>query len=371
MILTEQENQRINEVIACSVQNSLELDDVAFRKIISRAIAQTFNRSNLSLKEKQEIVEFFFRRIRGFDVLQPLFDDESVTEIMVNGPNRIFYEKHGILYRYDQVFDSRKRLTDVIMRFFAKENRNICENDPIADARLEDGSRANAVLFPVAPDGPILTVRKFTGIKPDMDTLLKCDFLKQFEAEYLIKAIETKKNIFISGGTGTGKTTFLNVLSGFIPADERIITIEDSSELNLQNSPNLVRLESRLPSPDGSGEITISNLIRCALRMRPDRILVGEVRGKETIDMLWAMNTGHLGSLCTGHSNSAYDMLSRLCMMVQQDSSLPVNVISELIASAVNIIVHLKRMPDGSRCVDNIIEIKSFEEGEFKFEVIS
>jgi len=371
MILSSQEIQQINDAIIGSVQNSFELNDNAFRKIISRAISQTFAGTNISLKEKQDIVEFFFRRIRGFDVLQPLIEDESVTEIMVNGPDHIFYEKLGVLFRYDQVFDSRKRLTDVIMRFFAKENRNICESEPIADVRLEDGSRANAVLYPVAPDGPILTIRKFTGVRPDMEALLKCRFITEKEASYLVSAVKNKKNIFISGGTGTGKTTFLNVLSGFIPSDERIITIEDSSELKLQNTPNLVRLEARAPSPDGSGEITISNLIRCALRMRPDRILVGEVRGKEVMDMLWAMNTGHQGSLCTGHSNSAYDMLSRLCMMVQQDSPLPVHVINTLLASSVNIIVHLKRLPDGGRCVDSIIEVKDFMEGEFKIEVVS
>ncbi len=371
MILTEQETLQINDAIAGSVQDSCDLDDGAFRRIISRAISNTFSRTNFSLKEKQEMVEFFFRRIRGFDVLQPLIEEENITEIMVNGPNQIFYEKFGVLHRYDQVFDSRKRLTDVIMRFFSKENRSICESEPIADVRLEDGSRANAVLFPVAPDGPILTIRKFTGIRPDMETLIKSGFISQEEASYLIHAVKAKKNIFISGGTGTGKTTFLNVLSGFIPSDERIITIEDSSELKLQNTPNLVRLESRSPAPDGSGEITISDLLRCALRMRPDRILVGEVRGKEAMDMLWAMNTGHLGSLCTGHSNSAYDMLTRLCMMVQQASSLPVHVINALLASAVHIIVHLRRLPDGGRCVDKIIKINRFSEGEFHIEDIS
>ncbi|MHB1484638.1 MAG: CpaF family protein [Saccharofermentanales bacterium] len=371
MNLTESENQDINNAISGIVQQHSSLDDAAFRKIISRAVSQTFTGTKFSLKEKQEIVEYYFRRIRGFDVLQPLIDDECVTEIMVNGPDNIFYENAGVLCRYDQIFESRKRLTDVIMHFFAKENRNICESDPIADVRLEDGSRANAVLYPVAPDGPILTIRKFTGIKPDMDALLKCGFLTAEEADYLISAIKTKKNIFISGGTGTGKTTFLNVLSGFIPSDERIITIEDSSELKLQNTPNLVRLEARQAAPDGSNEITVSDLIRCALRMRPDRIIVGEVRGKEASDMLWAMNTGHLGSLSTGHSNSAVDMISRLCIMIQQSSSLPVDLIKKIIASAVNIIVHLKRLPGGGRCIEDIIEIISFQEGEFKFETVS
>ena len=316
-------------------------------------------------------MEFFFHRIRGFDILQPLIDDEDTTEIMVNGPDRIFYEKYGVLHQYDQAFENRKRLTDLIMRFFAKENRSICESEPIADVRLADGSRANAVLFPVAPDGPVLTIRKFTGVKPDMDTLIKCGFISRSKADYLIHAVEEKRNIFISGGTGTGKTTFLNVLSRFIPADDRIITIEDSSELKLQNAPNWVRLEARQASPGGSDEITISHLIRCALRMRPDRIIIGEVRGKEATDMLWAMNTGHQGSLCTGHGNSAHDMLSRLCMMVQQASSLPVNVINSLLAGAVHIVVHLKRLPDKGRCVDKIIEIKGYSEGMFQVEEIT
>ena len=371
MILSEQELLQINEVISGIVQESGELDDSLFRKIISRAVSQTFGGADFSLKKKQEIVEYLFNRIRGFDVLQPLFDCDTVTEIMVNGPDQIFYEEFGIIKKYDKVFESQKRLTDIIMRFFSQENRNISESEPIADVRLEDGSRANAVLYPVAPDGPILTIRKFTGIKPDMESLIKCDFLTLEESGYLINAIRNKKNIFISGGTGTGKTTFLNVLSEFIPSDERIITIEDSSELKLQNTPNLVRLEARSAAPDGTGEVTISNLIRCALRMRPDRIIVGEVRGKEAVDMLWAMNTGHLGSLSTGHSNSAFDMLSRLCIMVQQDSSLPVDVINTLIASAVNIIVHLKRLPNGGRCIDKIIEVRNYSEGEFQIENIS
>lgn len=370
MILSSEETRQINDSIADRVQNSSDLNDIAFRRIISRAISQILSGTKYSLKEKQEIVEFFFCRIRGFDILQPLIDDEDTTEIMVNGPAHIFYEKYGVLYQYDQVFENRKRLTDLIMRFFAKENRNISESEPIADVRLADGSRANAVLFPVAPDGPVLTIRKFTGIKPDMEALIKCGFITRREADYLICAVEERKNIFISGGTGTGKTTFLNVLSRFIPTDERIITIEDSSELKLQNTPNWVRLESRQASPEGSDEITISHLIRCALRMRPDRIIIGEVRGKEATDMLWAMNTGHQGSLCTGHSNSAYDMLSRLCMMVQQDSMLPVNVINSLLASAVHLIVHLKRLPNKGRCVDKIIEIKGFSEGVFQIEEI-
>lgn len=371
MILSEYDNQRINDAIAESLKYCSPLDDIEFRKVITRAVLLCMNSSRISLKNKQDIVEYLFCKIRGFDILQPLMDDGKVTEIMVNGPDNIFYEMDGILHKYDKVFENQKTLTDVIMKFFAKENKNLCESEPIADIKLSDGSRANAVLCPIACDGPILTIRKFTGINPDITSLIQCGFLTQSEADYLITAIKLKKNIFISGGTGTGKTTFLNVLSKYISPTERIITIEDSLELKFQNSPNLVRLEARAMAPDGSGEITISNLIRCALRMRPDRIIVGEVRGKEAIDMLWAMNTGHLGSLSTGHSNSAYDMLSRLCIMIQQDSILPVNVINALIASAVNIVVHLKRMPGGKRKVDKIIEILSFKEGDFVTNEIS
>ncbi len=371
MILSDLDFIQINDAISGNLTGSSDVDDYEFRKIITRSVLSTFNGSRFSLKEKHEIVEYLFRRIRGFDVIQPLMDDEAVTEIMVNGPDLIFYEKFGNLFKFSETFENRKRLTDVIMRFFAKENRNICESEPIADVRLEDGSRANAVLYPVAPDGPILTIRKFSGIKPDMNELLKINFLTQKQASYLIEAVKSKKNIFISGGTGTGKTTFLNVLSCYIPSQERIVTIEDSSELKLQNSPNLVRLEARAVAPDGTGEITISDLIRCALRMRPDRIIVGEVRGSEAVDMLWAMNTGHQGSLSTGHSNSALDMISRLCMMVQKESSLPVNVINTLIASAVNIIVHLVRLPDGGRCIEKIIEIKNHNKEEFEIEEVS
>jgi pilus assembly protein CpaF len=370
MILTLAEDNRINEIISTSLQNCNEPDDDAFRKIIFRAVSLTFNGSKYTLSQKQEIAEFLYCRIRGYDVLQPLIDNENITEIMVNGPGNIFYEEKGVLKRHQNVFESRKRLNDVIYRFFAKANRNISESEPIADVRLSDGSRANAVLYPIAPDGPILTIRKFSGIRPEMDSLIECNFLTVNQAEYLIDAVIAKKNIFISGGTGTGKTTFLNVLSGFIPSNERIITIEDSSELKLQNTPNLVRLEARNSAAENSCEILLSDLIRCALRMRPDRIIVGEVRGKEACDMLWAMNTGHLGSLSTGHSNSAVDMLSRLCIMVRESSSLPVDVINTLIASAINIIVHLKRTHNGGRCIDNIVNINGYSEGEFVIEKV-
>ncbi len=370
MILSEKDTAKVNDMISVILKDYNNPDDAEFKKIITRAVSMSLNYTKFTLAEKQEITKLLFSRIRGFDILQPLMDNEKVTEIMVNGPHNVFYEEGGSLNRYGKAFESRKRLNDVIFRIFSRENKNISERDPISDVRLSDGSRANAVLFPVAPDGPVLTIRKFTGIRPDIQSLIKHGFLSHIQSEYLIDSIYRKKNIFISGGTGTGKTTFLNVLSGFIPVHERIITIEDSSELKLQNTPNLVRLESRGTLSDEGTEIGISNLIRCALRMRPDRIIVGEVRGKEAADMLWAMNTGHLGSMSTGHGNSASDMLSRLCIMVRQASALPVDVINSLIANAIDIVVHLSRAENGKRKVDSIITVNGFKGGVFEIEKI-
>lgn len=371
MILSANETSVINGLIAESVQDCRSIDDDSFRRIISRCVSRGLSGSKYGIKEKVEIAGNLFSKIRGYDVLQPLIDNPDITEIMVNGPESIFYEERGSISRYPKVFESVKHLNDVIARIFAAENKSLSENEPIADLRLKDGSRANAVLLPVAPDGPILTIRKFTGIRPDMSSLLQCGFLSAVQADFLIRSIINKKNIFISGGTGTGKTTFLNVLSAYIPPSERIVTVEDSPELNLQNTPNLVRLETRPPLPDGSGEITISDLIRCALRMRPDRIIVGEVRGREASDMLWAMNTGHMGSLSTGHSNSAEDMLSRLSIMVQESSVIPAGIICSLISNAIDLIVHLRRTPDGGRCIEKVIEVHGYSEGQFLFTEVS
>jgi pilus assembly protein CpaF len=370
MKISESELNKINSSITEYLKNTSEPDDFEFRKIIARSVSQSFNFTPFGLREKQEMVEEIFSRIRGLDILQPLFENDAITEIMVNGPGDIFFEESGHIKKYNRSFNHHKHLNDLIYRLFSAENRNICESEPIADVRLKDGSRANAVLYPIAPDGPVLTIRKFSGIHPNIDSLLEKGFLTRKQADYLIKSVINKTNMLISGGTGTGKTTFLNVLSGFIPPDERIITIEDSAELKLQNTPNIVRLESRNALPGTDQSISISDLIRCALRMRPDRIIVGEVRGKEACDMLWAMNTGHPGSLSTGHSNSALDMLARLCVMVQQASTLPVDVINTLIASAVHKVIHLKRVPGGGRSIDSIINVVGYQRGVFEVEKI-
>jgi pilus assembly protein CpaF len=361
---------KINESISEILKGREIPDDTEFRKIISRSVSKNLNYSEFSLKDKQDMIDYLFCRIRGFDILQPLIENENITEIMVNGPENIFYEEKGVLFKWDKKFDSQKRLCDVIFRLFSKANKSISESTPISDVRLSDGSRANAVLSPIAPDGPVLTIRKFTGIIPEMNYLIENKFISVSQSEFLIGCIRAKKNIFISGGTGTGKTTFLNVLSGYIPKDERIVTIEDSSELKLQDTPNLVRLESRNALPGTENGITVSDLIRCALRMRPDRIIVGEVRGKEASDMLWAMNTGHPGSMSTGHSNSPRDMLSRLCIMVRQSSSLPVDVINSIIANAIDVVVHLARTPENGRCVEEIIKVNGFLKGEFEIEKV-
>jgi pilus assembly protein CpaF len=366
MQLSDNEISVIHSMISESLQGAMVLDDENFRRIIARCVSKGLSGTRYGLKEKSDIADGFFSRIRGYDVLQPLIDDPKITEIMVNGPSSIFYEQDGTLKRYASGFSDAKHLSDVIARIFAAENKSLSENEPIADLRLRDGSRANAVLLPIAPDGPVLTIRKFTGIRPDMDALLQCGFLSAAQADFLIHAVIHKKSIFLSGGTGTGKTTFLNVLSAYIPSTERIVTVEDSPELKLQNTPNLVRLETRPPMPDGTGEVTIAHLIRCALRMRPDRIIVGEVRGCEAADMLWAMNTGHMGSLCTGHSNSAEDMLSRLGIMVQESSNLPIGVIGALIASAIDLVVHLQRTSSGSRRIARIIEVQGYSDGDFR-----
>ncbi len=360
------EGAQIRSRIARSVREHPDTDNDAFRRIVSRSVSHSLSGSRYGLREKAEIADSLFSKMRGYDILQPLFEDPDVTEIMVNGPSAVFYESSGAIRRYDRSFDNAKHLGDVIARIFAAENKNLSENDPIADLRLKDGSRASAVLPPAAPDGPVLTIRKFTGVRPDMASLIRCGFLTAIQADFLIDSVTGKKNIFISGGTGTGKTTFLNVLSAYIPSTERIVTIEDSPELNLQNTPDLVRLETRPPMPDGSGEITVSDLIRCALRMRPDRIIVGEVRGREASDMLWAMNTGHMGSLSTGHGNSAEDMLSRLNVMVQETSGLPSGVICSMIASALDLVVHLGRAPGGGRRIEKIIEVHGYADDGFR-----
>ena len=311
-----------------------------------------------------------FDSLRRLDILQIFVEDDSVTEIMINGTEHIFIERGGRLQELDQGFDSPEKLQDVIQQIVAGCNRVVNEASPIVDARLTDGSRVNVVMNPVALNGPIVTVRRFPARPVTMDWLVRNHSLSEQAALFLENLVKAGYNIFISGGTGSGKTTFLNALSQFIPAEERVITIEDSAELQLQGLPNLVRLETRNGNTEGCREIGIRELIRSSLRMRPDRIIVGEVRGPEAVDMLQCLNTGHDGSMSTGHANSGRDMLARLESMVLMGLELPLAAIRQQIASGIDIIIHLGRLRDRSRRVLEITEILGFENNEIKLNTL-
>ncbi len=340
------------------------MEDSEIQELIDGMIVQMGRKYALSLKERQELGRSVFCSIRKMDVLQELIDCDEVTEIMVNGTGNIFVEKAGSIFQWDKRFETQEKLEDVIQQIVAKCNRVVNEASPIADARLENGARVNIVLAPVALNGPVITIRRFPKHPITMEDLLRYGSISQQAAEELERLVAAGYNIFISGGTGSGKTTFLNALSQFIPDTERIITIEDSAELQLQGISNLVRLETRNANMDGTKPITIRDLIKSALRMRPDRIVVGEVRGGEAIDMLQALNTGHDGSLSTGHANSSEDMLARLETMVLMGMELPLSAIRRQIASGVDIIVHLGRLRDKSRRVLEIVEILGYENDE-------
>lgn len=307
-----------------------------------------------------------FDSLRRLDILQIFVEDSSVTEIMINGIDHIFIERDGRLEELDVTFDSTEKLQDVIQQIVAGCNRVVNEASPIVDARLSNGSRVNIVMNPIALNGPIVTIRRFPDQPITMEQLIESNSISVEVAQLLQKLVRAKYNIFISGGTSSGKTTFLNILSASIPSEERVITIEDSAELQLKGLSNLVSLETRNSNVEGCNEITIRDLIRTSLRMRPDRIIVGEVRGAEAIDMLQCMNTGHDGSMSTGHANSARDMLSRLENMVLMGMEIPLPAIRQQISSGVDIIVHLGRLRDKSRRVLEVTEILGFEDGEIK-----
>lgn len=319
-----------------------------------------------SVEMRRRLKKELFDSLRRLDILQIFVDDSSVTEIMINGKDHIFIEKDGRLRELDIGFESMEKLQDVIQQIVAGCNRVVNEASPIVDARLPNGSRVNIVMNPIALNGPIVTIRRFPDKPITMERLLRMDSISPEAAQFLEKLVKAKYNIFISGGTGSGKTTFLNVLSHYIPPEERVITIEDSAELQLQGLPNLVRLETRNSNVEGCREITIRELIKASLRMRPDRIVVGEVRGAEAIDMLQCMNTGHDGSMSTGHANSGKDMLSRLENMVLMGMEIPLPAIRQQIASGVDIIVHLGRLRDKSRRVLEIAEVAGCEANEIK-----
>ena len=326
--------------------------------------------SSLNFREKRFIANAVYESIRGLGVLGQIIADPEITEVMINGYRDIFVERSGRLQKLENHFESRQELETIITKFVSQSGRVVNESEPIVDTHLEDGSRVNVVMPPVALNGPIVTIRRFPREAMKVQKLISYGSITPEVAEVLELLVRARYNIFVSGGTGSGKTTFLNALSNFIPRDERIITIEDSAELQIKNIDNLVRLETRNAGPDGSGAITIKDLIKSALRMRPDRIVVGEVRGAEALDMLQAMNTGHDGSLSTGHANSTYDMLSRLETMVLQGAAgLPLEAIRQQIASAVDIIIHLSRLRDKSRKTMQIVEILGYDTATRTFRI--
>ena len=345
----------------------MQLEDEELQEMIDAAVAGEAERSYLPLKSRLRLKKELFDSFRRLDILQELVDDPDITEIMVNGKDHIFIEKKGRLSRWDKAFDSAEQLEDLIQQIVSRGNRTGNLSSPIADARREDGSRVHVVLAPVAVDGPVLTIRKFPE-PVTMDKLIRLGSISREAAVFLRTAVRAGYNIFVSGGTGSGKTTFLNALSEFIPEDERVITIEDSAELQIRHVPNLVRLETRVENRDGSREISMRELIRASLRMRPDRILVGEVRGAEALEMLQAMNTGHDGSVSTGHGNSPRDMVTRLETMVLMAADLPLAAVRNQIASALDLMVHLGRMRDKSRKVLEIAEVIGCENGEVRLE---
>lgn len=345
--------------------NLNELSDEELEEQISVLVQQSLNGQLVSLDEKVKMVNQIYSSIRGFGILDTIMNDDDITEVMINGPDNIFVEKSGKLMRLDEHFESERRLEDVIQRIVGMAGREVNQANPIVDTRLPDGSRVNVVLPPIALCGPTVTIRKFSKTPMTIEMLIRYGSLTREIANKLEILVKAKFNIFICGGTGSGKTTFLNALSNYIPKDERIITIEDSAELQINGIDNLVSLETRNANSSGAGEINIRDLIKSSLRMRPERIVVGEVRGGEALDMLQAMNTGHDGSLSTGHANSTKDMLSRLETMVLQGAEgLPLDAIRQQIASAVDIIVHLSRLRDKTRKTMEITEVVGFKNGE-------
>lgn len=362
--------RRLRQMLMERLDMSRELSDKEILEMIDDLILNHMKDACCSLKEKVELRQELFYSVRKLDVLQELIEDETVTEIMVNGPDAIFIERGGGLFKWEKTFTSREKLEDVIQQIVGKCNRVVNESMPIVDARLENGARVNAVVYPVALNGPILTIRRFPDTPVTMERLISLGSLPKTCADFLASLVKARYSMIIGGGTGSGNTTFLGALSQYIPKDERLITIEDNAELKIQGIANLVRLEAKAANREGGSEVTIRDLIRSALRMRPDRIIVGEVRGGETVDMLQALNTGHEGSLSTAHANSSRDMLSRLETMTLMGVELPLEAIRRQIASGVDILIHLGRMRDKSRKVLEITEVCGFEEGEIKTNVL-
>ena len=362
--------EQLYEDIRSRIDFSREVSDDEVEELIDELIIRKSKTGYIKISDRVRLRTELFYSIRKLDILQELVDDNTVTEIMINGPDNIFIEKEGRLFRWDRSFESAAKLLDVIQQIVAKCNRVVNESSPIVDARLQNGSRVNVVLNPVALNGPILTIRRFPEHPITMDDLISFGAITKEAVVFLQKLVVCGYNIFISGGTGSGKTTFLNALSNFIPKDERVITIEDSAELQILGVENLVRLETRNANVEGCDPVTIRDLIKSSLRMRPDRIIVGEVRGGEALDLLSAMNTGHDGSLSTGHANSARDMMARLETMVLMGIELPLDAIRRQISSGIDILVHLGRLRDKSRRVLQICEMDEMKDGQIQLHTL-
>lgn len=362
--------EKIREQILMRMNFDKEFTDDEIQELIAKEMARTREAENLSLQERILLEQRVFNSLRKLDILQELIEDEAITEIMVNGPNQIYYEKSGEFLAYPYGFSSEEKLQDVIQQIVSKNNRVVNLSSPIVDTRLEDGSRVNIVLYPISIDGSAISIRKFSNKSLTMDWLIEHGSISQEVADFLKQLVKNRYNLFISGGTSSGKTTFLNALSAFIPSEERIITIEDSAELQLQGTKNIVRLETRNGNVDGLMPIRARELIHTALRMRPDRIIVGECRGEEALDMLQAMNTGHDGSLSTGHANSTKDMLRRLETMVMMGMDLPLLAIRQQIASGIDVLIHLERGKDRKRRVVEVSEILGIKSGEIELNIL-
>lgn len=357
--------QSLQKRIMEDVDFGEELSDEQLKDLISRYLLEKEKNYHFTLLQRKQIGKEIFDSLRKLDILQDLIDDDEVTEIMVNGPGIIFAEKRGKLYQTNLKFESREKLMHVINQIVSSCNRVVNESSPIVDARLKNGARVNVVLYPIALNGPILTIRRFPDKPITMEKLMELGAINEEAVTFLRKAVKAKYNILVSGGTGSGKTTFLNALSGYIPSDERIITIEDSAELQIQGINNLIRMETRNANMEGGKSISIRDLIKASLRMRPTRIIVGEVRGEEASDMIGsAMNCGHDGSMSSAHANSAEDMLLRLENMILMSASLPIDAIRRQIASGVDLIVHLGRLRDKSRKVLEITEVQGVKREE-------
>lgn len=356
--------EKLQQEVLDSIDLTTEISDNDLLCVIDDILVVKSKENYISMQEKRRLRRDIFNSIRKLDLLQDMIDDPSITEIMVNGRKDIFIEKDGMITRADKCFESEEKLEDVVQQIVSQSNRIVNASSPIVDARLPDGSRVNIVLPPVALDGPVITIRRFPENPITIEELVEYKSISLEVAKFLEKLVIARYNIFISGGTGSGKTTFLNVLSNYIPNSERIITIEDSAELQLRGISNLVRMEVRNGNTEGSNQISIRDLIKTSLRMRPDRIIVGEVRDEAAIDMLQALNTGHDGSLSTGHANSPKDMLSRLEALVLMGADIPLMAVRKQIASAIDIIVHLGRLRDKSRKVLELSEVLDIENQE-------